>query len=174
MNRRIVSLPQVRVAPATSAADWRATRELLGELFDWLNGKFNFDAVSVQDGARDEAADPASYYSFPEGMFLLGRVDGEVAGGLGIRFLADGESVELKRAWVRAGYRGTGLTESLMARSLDAARALGASRVVMETDPRVMPRAISICRRYGFREGAAFSSLPERVPGVLTMEKRVA
>lgn len=174
MHRRIVSLPQIRVTPATSAADWQAAREVLSELFDWLDRKFHFDAISMQDGAEDEATDPAAFYSFPRGMFLLGRVDGEVAGALAIRFLPDGETVELKRAWVRAAYRGTGITESLLARSLDASRALGASRVVLETDPRVMPRAVSICRRYGFREGQAYSSLSQRIPTLLTMEKRVA
>ena len=174
MNRRNVSLPQVRVTPAASAADWRIAQELLSELFNWLDQKFRFDAITLQEGAREETADPAAYYSFPHGMFLLGRVNGEIAGALGIRFLGDSETVELKRAWIRPAYRGTGISESLLARSLDAARALGASRVVLETDARVMPSVVSICRRYGFREGQPYSSLAKRVPTLLTLEKRVA
>ena len=38
----------------------------------------------------------------------------------------------------------------------------------------VMARAVSMYRQHGFREGQAYSSLPERVPSVLTLEKRVA
>lgn len=172
MNR-IVSLPQLRVTPATSSADWQAAHDLVSELLDWMSSEFNLDAVSVQEGVREELADLARHYSFPRGIVLIGRVEGEVAGCSGIRFIDD-DTAELKRVWVRPPYRGSGIAQALLARALDAARALGASRVVLETDPRVMARAVSMYRGHGFREGAAYSSLPQRVPGVLTMEKRVA
>lgn len=173
MNRRIVTLPQIRVTPATTEADWRAARELVSELLDWLSTEFDLDALAVQEGAREEFADLAAHYSFPRGIFLIGRIEGEVAGSSAIRFLDD-ETAELKRAWVRPAYRGTGIAQSLLARALDASRALGASRVVLETEPVVMARAVSMYRQHGFREGQAYSSLPERVPSVLTLEKRVA
>lgn len=173
MNRRVVPFSQIRVQPVSSKGDWRVAQLLVSELIAWLSTELRLDAAAAQEGAQAELADMASYYAFPRGIFLLGRVDDHIAGTAGIRLL-DNETAELKRVWVSPRHRGKGLAQVLLARALDSARALGATRVVLETDPIIMAKAVQMCREQGFREAAAYSTLPERVPSVLTMAKRVA
>lgn len=173
MTARIVRLSDIRIAPASSIEDWRIATSLVTELVDWMSNELSFDARSGQENSREELADMASFYAFPDGLFLLGRIDGEVAGCAGIRLLDD-DTAELKRVWVRPEARGRGLAQVLLARAIDSARALGAQRVILETEPRAMAKAVRMYRETGFREAAPFSNLVERVPTVLTMEKRVA
>ncbi|MEO8541683.1 MAG: GNAT family N-acetyltransferase [bacterium] len=173
MNRRIVSLPQIRVSPATSDADWRDGAVMVSELLEWLTGELRLKPTRAAVETSIELDDLAGYYAFPSGLFLIGRVEGEAAGTAGIRFLDD-ETAELKRVWVRPAYRGSGLAQALLARALDGARALGATRVVLETEPRIMAKALNLYRQNGFRERDGYSPLSQSVPTVLTMQKRVA
>lgn len=173
MNRRTISFPDIRVAPAVTAEDWRSAHTLVTEMLTWLSQEAGMDAQTLQPGSTEELADMPAYYAFPYGIFLLGRVDGEVAGSAAVRFL-DKDTAELKRVWVTPEARGKGLAPVLLARALDSARAFGALHVVLETEPRIMAKAVRMYRETGFREGPAFSSLAERVPTLLTMQKRVA
>jgi ribosomal protein S18 acetylase RimI-like enzyme len=62
----------------------------------------------------------------------------------------------------------------LVSRAIEAARVLGAARVLLETDPALMTKAIRLYRGIGFRETRPYSTLAQLVPTLLTMEKRVA
>ena len=174
MNRRVVPFSQIRVQPVSTSGEWQVATLLGSELRGWLTSQLGREAAVVaQEDARAELDDLAACYAFPHGIFLLGRVEGHAAGTAGIRLLDD-QTAELKRVWVSPRHRSKGLARVLLARSLDSARTLGATRVVVETDPVIMSSAVRMCREHGFREAAAYSTLPERVPSVLTMAKRVA
>jgi GNAT superfamily N-acetyltransferase len=75
---------------------------------------------------------PSTHLAPPTGLFLIGRYDGAVAGCIGLR-IQDAATVELSRVYVRPAYRGTGGGSALLAAVEDAARELGADRIVLDT-----------------------------------------
>ncbi|MGH4027985.1 GNAT family N-acetyltransferase [Actinomycetota bacterium Odt1-20B] len=68
----------------------------------------------------------------PAGVLLLGRYGDEPLGMAGVR-LIDAETAELKRVFVQKEARGTGGGPVLLAAAEDAARGLGARRMVLDT-----------------------------------------
>lgn len=94
----------------------------------------------------------------PAGQFLVGRYDGKAAacGGL---LLLDTDRAELTRVFVRPAFRGLGGADLLMGGLEEAARALGARRVVLNTRlDLVEARALYV--RHGFGEIPAYCSGP--------------
>lgn len=94
----------------------------------------------------------------PAGQFLVGRYDGKAAacGGL---LLLDADRAELTRVFVRPAFRGLGGADLLMGGLEEAARALGARRVVLNTRlDLVEARALYV--RHGFGEIPAYCSGP--------------
>ena len=71
-------------------------------------------------------------YGAPHGRLLLGLVDGQAQGCVAVRRLADGVC-EMKRLYVRAAARGTGLGRLLAAGAVAAGRELGYERMVLDT-----------------------------------------
>jgi putative acetyltransferase len=89
-------------------------------------------------------------YAPPHGALLLGVVGGEAAGCAGLRPLADGMG-ELKRLFVRQGYRRSGLGRGLVERVVSIARANRCPALVLDTLPE-MELAQRLYRDMGFRE----------------------
>jgi GNAT superfamily N-acetyltransferase len=81
---------------------------------------------------REIAADTGDYLAPPGGRLLVARYDGEPAGTAGVRLL-DAATAELKRVFVHPDVRGKGGAPLLVAAAEDAARALGAERMVLDT-----------------------------------------
>jgi GNAT superfamily N-acetyltransferase len=101
---------------------------------------------------------PSDDLAEPTGVFLIGRYLGEARSCAGLR-RRDAETVELTRVFVRPGARGTGGGTRLLAAVDEAARSLGARRIVLDTRlDLVEARALYI--RHGYREIPAFSSGP--------------
>ncbi|MFD7708371.1 GNAT family N-acetyltransferase [Streptomyces sp. NPDC059786] len=98
----------------------------------------------------------------PSGVLLLGRHGGEPAGTAGVRLLHDdsaapeepGEpAAELKRVFVREEARGTGGGPVLLAAAEDAARALGAATMLLDTRDD-LAEAWSLYERSGYERTA--------------------
>jgi ribosomal protein S18 acetylase RimI-like enzyme len=106
-------------------------------------------------------------YASPTGRLLLAMVDDEVAGCIALRKLDD-ETCEMKRLYVRSNFRGHGLGRKLAERILKEARAIGYSRMLLDTLPGVMNSAIALYRTLGFIETAPYYFNP--VEGTLYMQ----
>ncbi len=169
----IATVWPVKVSPAVGATDWLAAGQLTGELVDWLKAELRLDAPNQQKNASQELEDMAKFYGLPDGLFLLGRLEGRPAGTTGIRLL-DSETAEIKRVWVTPTARGNGLAPRMLERALDAARLLGARRVRLETEPNAMATAVAMYSRAGFKPIPHYTNLVEYVPTLLSMEKQVA
>ncbi|QDQ09384.1 GNAT family N-acetyltransferase [Streptomyces spectabilis] len=99
----------------------------------------------------------------PSGVLLLGRYEGEPAGTAGVRLFAfdgtgDGTSereptAELKRLFVRKEARGTGGGPVLLAAAEEAARALGARAMLLDTRSD-LTEAWSLYERNGYERTA--------------------
>ena len=88
-------------------------------------------------GTEDEietglAGFPSGDLAPPTGVFLLGRYGGATAGCAGLRIMDD-RTVELVRVFVRHEFRGTGGGSSLLTAVDQAARNLGANRIILGT-----------------------------------------
>ena len=68
------------------------------------------------------------------GAFVVATVDGAVAGCVGVTPIADGVC-EMNRLWVRGPFRAGGLGRRLAVASMDAARRLGFTRMLLDVIP---------------------------------------
>jgi len=84
------------------------------------------------------------------GAFVVAWVDEEAVGCGALRLL-DNETAEVKRMYIAAEYRRQGMAGAILRFLEDRARALGATRVVLETviDP---PAAVALYRAAGYEE----------------------
>ncbi|MEV8635137.1 GNAT family N-acetyltransferase [Streptosporangium sp. NPDC051023] len=83
-----------------------------------------------------------------------------------------GADVELKRMFVAASRRGTGVARALLAAAEDAARALGASRIILQTGDR-QPDAVRLYEREGYTAIPLFPPY-ERLAGSRCFEKSLS
>ena len=84
------------------------------------------------------------------GAFVVATVDDALAGCVGITPLA-ASVCEMNRLWVRPPYRALGLGRRLAVASMDEARALGFTRMLLDVLPK-RTGAIALYRSMGFVE----------------------
>ncbi|MFD6435431.1 GNAT family N-acetyltransferase [Streptomyces venezuelae] len=107
---------------------------------------------------REIAAETGSDLSAPGGALLVARYGGEAAGSAGVRLL-DASTAELKRVFVREDMRGKGGAAVLLAAAEDAARALGAERVILDTRTDLV-EARALYARHGYEETEPLTERP--------------
>jgi putative acetyltransferase len=123
------------------------------------SGIFREYAISLgfdlcfQDFEGEIATLPGDYAA-PRGALLLAKVNGEVAGCCALRPLDSSDYVnaaEMKRLYVRPGFRGLGLGRQLAEAILDEARMGGYDSVLLDTlDDMEIARAMY--EELGFKE----------------------
>ncbi|MFG3257073.1 GNAT family N-acetyltransferase [Streptomyces sp. NPDC048172] len=103
------------------------------------------------------AEDPHTDLRPPDGEFLVARGGGgEFLGCAGLRLLrADPGTAELKRMYVHPAGRGAGLGRGLLLAVEEAARRLGAVRLVCETNTQ-LTEARALYTRHGYEESAPY------------------
>jgi len=98
-----------------------------------------------------ELAELPGVYVPPAGRLLIAIDQNQAAGCVALRRIADGVC-EMKRLYVRPGFRGTGLGHTLAEAIILAAREIGYQRMRLDTLPGKMDRAIAMYRSLGFKE----------------------
>jgi putative acetyltransferase len=106
-------------------------------------------------------------YGPPDGRLLLARCAEHAAGCIALRRL-DAGICEMKRLYVRPRDRGMGLGRMLAEQLIAEARAIGYERMRLDTVESAMKDAVALYRRMGFRDIAAYSSIP--IESALWME----
>ncbi|MEV0981719.1 GNAT family N-acetyltransferase [Streptomyces sp. NPDC049915] len=99
---------------------------------------------------REIAAADGSDLAPPRGQLLIARYGGEPAGSAGVRLL-DAATAELKRVFLLPGMRGRGGAGRLVAAAEDAARALGAAELILDTRSDLV-EARTLYARLGYTE----------------------
>jgi GNAT superfamily N-acetyltransferase len=99
------------------------------------------------------AAQTGAELTPPTGVLLVARYDGEPGGTAAVRML-DSTTGELRRVFVREGLRGKGGAPLLLAAAEEAARGLGARRLVLDTRGDLV-EARALYARHGYEETPA-------------------
>ncbi len=150
------------VTEARTPADIAAARALILEYQASLGVDLAFQQF------EDEIAALATMYGPPEGALYLATLDGAPVGCVGVRpFAPLPGCCEMKRLYVAPAARGHGLGRRLARQAMTAARALGYSRMRLDTLPS-MQDAQALYETLGFREIPAYRHSP--VPGTRYLE----
>lgn len=142
----------VSIRVAATPADVQAVRDLFVEYQRTLGISLCFQ------GFDEELAGLPGSYSPPRGALLLATVSGEPAGCVGLR-PHSAQDAEMKRLYVRARFRRTGLGGVLARSAIERARALRCRRVLLDTLP-AMREAQALYAALGFRDCAPYNDNP--------------
>lgn len=153
----------MRIAPVETAAELAEVRRLFEEY--WAAFGFtpcfqNFDA--------ELAGLPAAYRP-PDGRLALASIGESAAGCVALRRF-DGARCEIKRLYVRPGFRGQNIGRALVEWALEEARNAGYREMVGDTLP-VMAAALQLYDRLGFERTAPHSGDP--TPGAIYIRHRL-
>ena len=141
---------------AATDADLDAVRTLLREYAAYLNASVGEEHICMENYEKELATLPAPYQS-PGGAILLASVGNEAAGVIALKPIAplrsafaDERACEMKRLWVRPGYRGLSIGRLLSERLVEEARRRGYTAVYLDTMPVTMRAANRIYAGLGF------------------------
>ena len=134
------------ILPATNPEQIEQVRNLFAEYRAQLPVEYCARAFDA------EIAGLPGVYAPPRGMLLLATVVGQPVGCVGLRPFPLERTCEMKRLYVRPGFRGGKLGRELVERVLHEARALGYSSMRLDTHPGFMAAAVAMYRKFGFRE----------------------
>ena len=134
------------IVEATTAEQIEQMRNLFHEYHAQLAGE------TLAPGFDAEIAALPGVYAPPQGKLLLAVVAGQPVGCVGLRPFPQENTCEMKRLYIRPGFRGGKLGRQLVDRVLQEARALGYRCMRLDTHPPSMQAALAMYRRLGFRE----------------------
>ena len=138
-----------------------AARRLFREYEAWLGLDLCFQ------GFEDELQNLPGKYAVPEGRLYLAQVDDAIAGCIALRPL-ESDACEMKRLFVREGFRGLRIGQRLIEQVINDARAIGYATMRLDTFPTKMGKAVQLYESYGFSEIPPYYNNPN--DGVLFME----
>lgn len=138
--------------------------DLARELFREYHRSLNVD-LCFQDFERELAALPGEYVP-PSGRLFLCFEEETLAGCIALRKLDD-LTCEMKRLYVRPGFRGKQLGKRLAEAVIEEGRVIGYTKMKLDTLP-IMTAAIELYRTLGFRPTPPYRHNP--IPGALFME----
>lgn len=162
MGENVASMgSEFTIIEASSPAEIEAARELFLEYAGSLGFSLCFQ------GFDKELAELPGDYAPPDGRLVLARKGADWAGCVALHRLERG-ICEMKRLYVRPAFRGQRLGRVLAERAVAEARAIGYTRMRLDTISSTMADAVALYRRMGFVEIAPYRTNP--IDGALYME----
>ena len=107
----------------------------------------------------EEVANLPEKYAAPEGRLLLAFADEKLAGCVALRKSED-EICEMKRLFVRDGFRGQRIGISLIEKLIEESRLIGYKKMRFNTYPPKMAKAVKLYEYYSFCEIAPYYHNP--------------
>ena len=110
--------------------------------------------IDINKYYKNSLNDQAAFLT-ESGRLLLAKEGGEIGGIICLKKIRDDVS-EVKRLYVRPGFRGKKIGEKLISRLVEEARAIGYSKILLDSDP-YMSSAHNLYKAMGFVETAPYS-----------------
>lgn len=149
------------ITEAKSGRHIRDAATLFREYEAWLELDLCFQ------GFEEELRSLPGRYSAPDGRLLL-AYDGDAAVGCTGMRRFDQTACEMKRLYVSVGSRGHGLGKTLVECVIAAARFGGYQKMLLDTYPPKMGKAVTLYESHGFRPIPPYYENP--YDGVFFME----
>ena len=128
----------------------------IGQLFREYANSLEID-LCFQDFEQELESLPGKYAE-PEGRLYIAYLDDKVAGCIALRRY-DQNSAELKRLYIRNGYRGLSISKRLIQRILQDALDIGYQSILLDTLDTMKP-AINLYSSFGFEEIESYYDNP--------------
>ncbi len=142
-------------------SDFHLAKQITKEYIEWLNMDLSFQNID------EEFDNFTSIYSLKNnGIFLLARHNGELAGGVGFRKFEE-NIAEMKRLFVYQKFRGMKIGEKLTTQLITEAKRLGYDKMRLDTLG-YMKSAIKLYKKLGFEEIVSYRFNPD--PTAVYME----
>ncbi len=141
---RVSDGPLVDLASVSGGDDLLILKTLFVEYADMFDRQLCFDAFDAELAGLPEP------YAPPDGGLILAKVDGQAAGCAALKRL-DKKSAEMKRLFVRPGFRGNKLGIRMTEAMMDLAKSLKYKCLQVETVPTRMGFAVTVYRQFGFQ-----------------------
>lgn len=148
---------------ADTDTDFEQAKGLFKEYITSLGVDLSFQDVEQELNMLNQQ------YNKPTGALLLATNAGLAVGCAGIRKL-DNETAELKRMYVRDGYRGYHIGVALLERSVNVAKELGYKKIRLDT-LKSMTKAQELYTSFGFYQIPSYRFNP--LEGTIYMEKEI-
>ena len=145
----------MHIREASFPADSQNLKTVIHEYIAWLDMDLSYRGFAQEMDAFD------GLFTLPSGLFLMAVSGQEIAGCVGL-LRHDAGTAEVKRLYVRPGFRGQQLGEKLITALVDRARQLGYARLLLDAVPQTVV-AQQLYRAMGFEETAPY--YPNPVPG---------
>lgn len=153
-------MPALSFIPADLARHRRVLVDINIEYISWVHGEMARDlGIHIDDVVGMPVADyVASVIDKicgerpPSGVFYLVEAGGEIAGMGGLRGLCS-DTAEIKRLYVRPGFRGLNIGSSLLRLLMQDAARFGYGRLCLDTAP-FMHSAHRLYESHGFADSA--------------------
>lgn len=153
--------PRLTLTQVESPAQIEQARELLLEYAQSLGFSLCFQSFD------QELAGLPGDYAPPDGRLLLASYRDQLAGCVALHMLEPGVC-EMKRLYLRPQFRGRGLGRVMAETLIAEARVIGCRNMRLDTVEPVMPNAVAMYRRLGFKEIEPYR--PNPIAGALYFE----
>ena len=151
----------IKIYTAVTSPDIEQAKLLFIEYAKSLNFNLCFQ------GFDEELETLPGKYGSPDGVIYLAKYGNDIAGCIALRKLEE-NICEMKRLFVRPGFRGHGIGKMLCDKLFEFARSKGYEKMRLDTIKEQMKDAIKLYKSYGFYEIPAYYHNPQE--GVIYME----
>ena len=134
----------IPIRAARFPQDSMALKAVIREYVSWLEMDLSYRYFDK------EMADFDQLFTLPSGIFFMAQAGAEIAGCAGLLRHSDAVA-EVKRLYVRPGFRGRALGEQLMWSVIDQARALGLRELILDAVAQTRVAQL-LYQKMGFRE----------------------
>ncbi|MEJ6735706.1 MAG: GNAT family N-acetyltransferase [Flavobacteriales bacterium] len=146
----------------STSTHFNLAKKLTNDYMVWLGEDLHYQ------GIEKELETFHQMYNTPNGAFIYVLIDGEIAGGVGVRKLADG-ICEMKRLFVYDTYRGYQLGQLLCEKLLLISKDLGYSKMRLDTLP-TLKNAVQLYKDLGFYEISKYYKNPDKRVAYMEIE----